>query len=93
MGTVVGAATAIIVTIGSITIPLMKNTGYSKEYSGAVMAVAANGSQICPPIMGIVAFIMAEVLGVSYWSIVVAAIVPALLYYTVLFLQVIVQAN
>lgn len=88
MGTVVGAATAIIVTLGTITIPLMKRTGYSSEYAGAVMAVAANGSQICPPVMGIVAFIMAEVLGVSYWTIVVCAILPALLYYIVLFLQV-----
>ncbi len=88
MGTVVGAATAIIVTLGTITIPLMKRTGYSSEFSGAVMAVAANGSQIAPPVMGIVAFIMAEVLGVSYWAIVVAAVLPALLYYIVLFLQV-----
>ncbi|MCL2007682.1 MAG: TRAP transporter fused permease subunit [Treponema sp.] len=81
MGMINGAATAIVATTGSITIPMMRKAGYSKEYSAGVVAAAASGGQFCPPIMGAVAFLMAEFLGVSYTVVAMAAIVPAFLYY------------
>ena len=81
MGMINGSATAIVATTGSIAIPMMKNAGYSKEYSGAVVAAAATGGQFCPPVMGAVAFLMAEFLGVSYSVVLMAAIIPAALYY------------
>jgi TRAP-type uncharacterized transport system fused permease subunit len=67
---------------GSVTIPLMKQIGYSPEFAGAVEAAASTGGQIMPPIMGAAAFIMAEFIGVPYWRIAVSAIIPAFLYFT-----------
>ncbi|MBP0982071.1 MAG: TRAP transporter permease [Oscillospiraceae bacterium] len=81
MGMINGSAIANVATTGTITIPLMKRTGYSKEFAGAVEAVASTGGQFCPPIMGAVGFVMAEFLGVSYTYVMMAAIIPALLYY------------
>ena len=81
MGMINAAATAIVATTGSITIPMMIKGGYSKEYSAGVVAASASGGQFCPPIMGAVAFLMAEFLGVSYTVVMLAAIVPAFLYY------------
>lgn len=81
MGMINGSAIANVATTGTITIPLMKRTGYSKEFAGAVEAVASTGGQFCPPIMGAVGFVMAEFLGVGYTNVMVAAIIPALLYY------------
>ncbi|WP_215701350.1 TRAP transporter fused permease subunit [Clostridium sp. MCC353] len=81
MGMINGSATAIVATTGSIAIPMMKKAGYTKEYSGAVVAAAATGGQFCPPVMGAVAFLMAEFLGVSYSVVLLAAIIPAALYY------------
>jgi TRAP transporter 4TM/12TM fusion protein len=87
-GTISGIAVANVVTTGSITIPLMKRTGYKPHFAAAVEAVASTGGAIMPPVMGIIAFIMAEVLEVSYWSIVVAAVFPAILYYIAVYMQV-----
>lgn len=81
MGMINGTATAIVACTGPIVMPMMNKEGYSKEYSAAVVAAAATGGQFCPPIMGAVAFLMAEFLGVSYAVVAVAAIVPAALYY------------
>ena len=81
MGMINGSAIANVATTGTITIPLMKQTGYKKEFAGAVEAVASTGGQFCPPIMGAVGFVMAEFLGLSYTVVMLAAIVPAFLYY------------
>lgn len=80
-GTISGSAIANVVSTGTFTIPLMKKTGFDNEFAGAVEAVASTGGQIMPPIMGAAAFIMAEMIGVPYMSIVKAAILPAILYY------------
>lgn len=88
MGMINGSAIANVATTGTITIPLMKRTGYKKEFAGAVEAVASTGGQFCPPIMGAVGFVMAEFLGLSYTYVMLAAIVPALLYYLGLLLSV-----
>lgn len=81
MGMINGSAIANVATTGTITIPLMKRTGYKKEFAGAVEAVASTGGQFCPPIMGAVGFVMAEFLGLSYTWVMLAAILPAFLYY------------
>jgi TRAP transporter 4TM/12TM fusion protein len=88
LGTMCGQTAANVATTGSVTIPLMKKMGYTPEFAGAVECVASNGGQIMPPVMGLIAFLMAELLGVSYWSICVAAFLPAFLYYIGLFVQV-----
>lgn len=81
MGTVSGSSVANAVTTGAFTIPLMKQGGYRAEFAGAVVAAASTGGQVMPPVMGAAAFIMAQFLGISYWDIVVAAAIPALLYF------------
>lgn len=81
MGSINGAAVANVVGTGAFTIPLMKKIGYDKNFAGAVEASASVGGQILPPIMGASAFIMAETTGVSYGTIALAALLPALLYY------------
>ena len=88
MGTVSGSTTANIASTGTFTIPMMKRIGYAPEFAGAVETVASNGGQIMPPVMGLVAYVMAEWLGMPYWSICVAAIIPALLYYIAVFVMV-----
>lgn len=84
-GTISGAAVANVVVDGSITIPAMKKGGFSPAMAGAIEAVASTGGQLMPPVMGAAAFLMAEVLGVSYGTLVTAAIIPALLYYISLY--------
>lgn len=84
MGMISGNAVANVVTTGAFTIPLMKKTGYDNHFAGAVEAVASTGGQIMPPVMGSAAFIMAEMLGISYREILLMAIVPAVLYYVAL---------
>ena len=81
LGMINGSAIANVATTGTITIPLMKRTGYKKEFAGAVESVASTGGQFCPPIMGAVGFVMAEFLNLSYTIVMIAAIVPAFLYY------------
>ncbi len=80
-GSISGSAAANVVTTGSFTIPMMKKLGYRATFAGAVEAVASTGGQIMPPIMGAAAFIMAEVLGVTYFEVAARAVLPALLYY------------
>lgn len=87
-GTLSGSAVANVAGTGMVTIPLMKKTGYSPTYAGAIEAAASTGGQILPPVMGAAAFVMAEFLGISYPTVVAAALVPALLYYLGLFLQI-----
>jgi TRAP transporter 4TM/12TM fusion protein len=86
-GTISGNAVANVVATGVVTIPLMKDSGYKPHHAGAIEAVASTGGQLMPPVMGAAAFIMAELLGVAYRDIVIAATVPALLYYGALFIQ------
>jgi TRAP transporter 4TM/12TM fusion protein len=81
MGTISGSGVANVVTTGQFTIPLMKRFGYRAAFAGGVEATASMGGQIMPPVMGAVAFIMAENLGVPYPEIIKAAIIPALLYF------------
>lgn len=93
MGSINGSAIANVVSTGSFTIPMMKKIGYSKNFSGAVEASSSVGGQILPPIMGAAAFIMAETLGVPYTTVALAAIVPALLYYLSLIIQIHLRAT
>ncbi len=88
MGTVSGSSVANVCTTGMFTIPLMKSVGYRPSFAGAVEAVASTGGQIMPPVMGSAAFIMAEMLGQSYLVVALAAVIPALLYYTAVIIQV-----
>jgi TRAP transporter 4TM/12TM fusion protein len=88
LGTMSGATVANIVGTGSITIPLMKKNGFSANMAGAIECCASNGGQIMPPVMGIVAFMIAEMLGVPFTTVCIAAIFPALLYYLALFTQI-----
>jgi TRAP transporter 4TM/12TM fusion protein len=87
-GSVNGSAVANVMTIGSITIPLMKRVGYPAHFAAAVEACASNGGQLMPPVMGAVAFVMASFLNIPYLHVVLAAIVPSLLYYFGLLVQV-----
>lgn len=88
MGSISGSGVANVVTTGTLTIPLMIKTGYRPYFAGAVEAVASNGGQIMPPVMGAVAFIIAKMLGISYWEVCVAAFLPAFLYYAALFFMI-----
>jgi TRAP transporter 4TM/12TM fusion protein len=87
-GTVSGSAVANVMTTGTFTIPMMRRIGYSPAFAGAVEAVASTGGQIMPPIMGAAAFIMAEFLGISYLTVTVYALLPAVLYYLALFMTI-----
>jgi len=87
-GTISGTAVSNVVTTGIITIPLMQKAGYRATHAGAIEAIASTGGQFMPPIMGAAAFLMAEMLEVPYSEIVIAAIVPSLLYYFAVFVQV-----
>jgi TRAP transporter 4TM/12TM fusion protein len=87
-GMISGSTAANVATTGSVTIPMMKRAGYDPRVAGAVEALASSGGQIMPPIMGAAAFIMADMLNVSYGEVVYHAIVPALLYFLSIFLMV-----
>ena len=91
-GTISGSAVANVLMDGPITIPMMRKAGYPGHLAAAVEAVASTGGQIMPPVMGITAFIMAEFMGVPYGDVVLAALLPALLYYIALFAQVDLEA-
>ncbi len=88
MGSLSGSVISNILTTGPITIPTMKKTGYPAHYAGAVEACASTGGTLMPPVMGAVAFIMASFLGVPYAEIMIAAFLPALLFYLALLFQV-----
>ena len=91
-GTVSGSAVANVVVDGAITIPLMKRTGFPAHMAGAIEAVASNGGQIMPPVMGAAAFLMAEFLNIPYGQVALAAAIPACLYYLALFTQIDLEA-
>ncbi len=93
LGSINGSAVANVVTTGTFTIPLMKKTGYTKEFAGSVEATASVGGQLLPPIMGAAAFVMAETLGVKYGVIIRAAVIPALIYYLGIIIQVQMRAT
>lgn len=92
-GSISGSPTADVATTGSFTIPSMKKVGYSATYAGAIEATAATGGSILPPVMGSAAFLMAEMTGIPYSAIAIAALVPGLLYYLAIFCQVHFQAK
>ena len=93
LGMVSGSSVANTVGSGSVTIPLMKKTGYKPEFAGATEAAASTGGQIMPPIMGAAAFLMADILGVPYSNIVLRAILPAVLYFAGVFITVHLEAK
>ena len=92
-GMVSGSSVGNTVTTGSVTIPMMKDTGYKPEFAGAVEAAASTGGQIMPPIMGAAAFLMAEYMGVPYGQVALKAILPAVLYFTGIFIAVHLEAK
>ncbi len=92
-GTISGSPTSDVVTTGSITIPMMKRLGYKPAYAGAVEVAASTGGSLVPPVMGAAAFIMSEQTGIPYVDIAFAALIPALLYYLPIYLQVHLRAS
>lgn len=92
-GMVSGSSVANTVTTGSITIPMMKDTGYKPEFAGAVEAAASTGGQIMPPIMGAAAMVMAEMLGMKYGDLIYSAILPAVLYFGGIFIMIHLEAK
>jgi len=91
-GTISGSGVANVATTGSFTIPLMKKTGYEPHFAGAVEAAASSGGLFMPPIMGTAAFVMSELLGISYLKILIAGAIPAVLYYFAVFSEVHLEA-
>lgn len=87
-GTISGSALANVMATGAVTIPLMKRIGFRKEDAGGIEAAASSGGQLTPPIMGAVAFVMSDITGIPYADIIVAAAVPALLFYVSLFVAI-----
>lgn len=87
MGMLSGAAIANVAATGAFSIPLMKRLGYDRDFAGAVEATASTGGQITPPIMGATAFIMADIIGTSFFNILVAAAIPAFLFYATLMIS------
>jgi TRAP transporter 4TM/12TM fusion protein len=87
-GMISGSAVANVASVGTVTIPLMKRAGFPPHFAAGVEAVGSTGGQIAPPVMGAAAFLMAEYLQVPYSQVVIAAIIPAFLYYAALFIQV-----
>ena len=92
-GMVSGSSVGNTVTTGSVTIPMMKRTGYKPEFAGAVEAAASTGGQIMPPIMGAAAFLMAEYMGIPYSSVALKAILPAVLYFAGIYIAVHLEAK
>ncbi|MCC5969297.1 MAG: TRAP transporter fused permease subunit [Pararhodobacter sp.] len=91
-GSMSGSVTANVVGTGSFTIPMIKRRGFRPATAGGIEAAASTGGQIVPPVMGAAAFLMADLLGVSYGTVAVAAIIPAILYYAALFTAISIQA-
>ena len=88
MGMISGSAAANVATVGTFTIPLMKRTGYSANRAAAIEACASTGGQFTPPVMGAAAFIIAGTLGISYGAVALAAVIPAILFYFYLYVNV-----
>ena len=92
-GMVSGSSVGNTVTTGSVTIPMMKKTGYKAEFAGAVEAAASTGGQIMPPIMGAAAFLMSEYMGIPYGKVALTAVLPAVLYFTGIYIAVHLEAK
>jgi TRAP transporter 4TM/12TM fusion protein len=92
-GTISGSPTSDVVTTGSVTIPMMRRLGYNRTFAGAVEVAASTGGSLVPPVMGAAAFIMSEYTGIPYVEIAIAALLPALLYYLPIYLQVHLRAE
>lgn len=92
-GSISGSAVANTAGTGSLTIPMMKKSGYQARFAGAVEAVSSTGGQFMPPIMGAAAFLIAEVLAIPFWEVALAALIPAVLFYTAVFIVVDVEAK
>ncbi|MBP1157253.1 MULTISPECIES: TRAP transporter permease [unclassified Paenibacillus] len=93
MGTISGSAAANVASVGIFTIPLMRRTGFSAKFAATVESLASTGGQILPPIMGAAAFIMADMLGIPYAAICLAALIPAVLYYVAIYITVDLKAK
>lgn len=91
-GSISGSAVANTASTGAFTIPLMKRVGYSRVFAPAVEAAASAGGQIMPPVMGAAAFILADIVGMSYWAVAIAATIPALLFFVSVFISVDIEA-
>src|SRR5665647_1230263 len=91
-GTISGSTVSNVLTVGVVTIPLMKRAGYRPVFAAAIEACASTGGQLMPPVMGVAAFVMAEFLQVPYVDVAIAAVIPAVLYYLALFIQVDLEA-
>lgn len=92
-GSLSGTAVANVVSTGVFTIPIMKKIGFKPSFAAAVEAAASTGGQIMPPVMGVVAFLMADITGIPYLKIIVAALIPSIMYYTSLFLVIYIEAK
>ena len=92
-GMVSGSSVGNTVTTGSVTIPMMKKTGYAGDFAGAVEAAASTGGQIMPPIMGAAAFLMAEYMGISYGKVALCAVIPAIIYFAGIYISVHLEAK
>ncbi|MBW1711649.1 MAG: TRAP transporter fused permease subunit [Deltaproteobacteria bacterium] len=93
MGSISGSVTANVATTGSVTIPMMKKSGYPSEFAAGVEAVASSGGQLMPPIMGISAFLIAAIMGIPYFEVCKHALIPAVLYFTAVFMVVHLRAR
>lgn len=87
-GTLTGASVTAVLATGTFTIPLMMQLGYKASFAGGITALAGTGAQIMPPIMGTAAFLIAQALGISYWDVCVAAVIPALLYFIAIYIYI-----
>ncbi len=92
-GSLSGTAVANVVSTGVFTIPIIKRIGFKAKFAGAVEAAASTGGQIMPPVMGVVAFLMADVTGIPYLKIIIAALVPSIMYYSSLVVVVVIEAK
>jgi TRAP transporter 4TM/12TM fusion protein len=92
-GTISGSPTSDVVTTGSVTIPMMKRLGYNSAFAGGVEVAASTGGSLVPPVMGAAAFIMSEQIGIPYIDIAIAALIPAILYYLPIYMQVHLRAS
>ena len=92
-GSLSGTAVANVVSTGVFTIPIIKKIGFKAKFAGAVEAAASTGGQIMPPVMGVVAFLMADVTGIPYLKIIIAALIPSIMYYASLFIVVFIEAK
>lgn len=93
MGMISGSSVSNVVTTGTFTIPLMKKTGYRALFAGAVEAVSSTGGQFMPPVMGVAAFVMADMTDIPYWKIALSAFIPALLYFLSIGIMVYLEAD